>query len=117
MPTLRAWGRREIGVHIKEARARDVSLEVQLSAALRLPELPATVDELVLHPAASLPGSSRAPPTSTAPSLQRPLAGRRLGHGCRGDGGRRRVRAAVRKAEMLVRFRAVTTGNRDVELG
>lgn len=40
-------GRRQIGVHVQEARTRNVTGEVQLAAALRLPELPATVDELV----------------------------------------------------------------------
>jgi hypothetical protein len=47
MSAARAWGGRKIGVHIEEARTRDVAIEVQLPATLRLPELPATVDELV----------------------------------------------------------------------
>ncbi|MDX6369993.1 MAG: hypothetical protein QOG93_1495 [Gaiellaceae bacterium] len=45
-PALTGRGR-EIGVDVEEARAGDVTFEIQLAAALRLPELPATVDELV----------------------------------------------------------------------
>ncbi len=47
MPTARTGRGRQIGVHVQEARPRDVTGEVELAAALRLPELPATVDELV----------------------------------------------------------------------
>ena len=47
MPTARAGRGRQIGVYVQEARSRDVSAEVELATALRFPELPATVDELV----------------------------------------------------------------------
>jgi hypothetical protein len=39
--------RRQIGVDVEETGAGDVAVEVKLAPALRLPELPATVDELV----------------------------------------------------------------------
>ena len=39
--------RRQIGVDVEEAGAGDVAAEIELSTALRFPELPATVDELV----------------------------------------------------------------------
>jgi hypothetical protein len=47
MSAARTWRCGKIGVHIQEARAGDVAGEVELATALRLPELPATVDELV----------------------------------------------------------------------
>ncbi|MDX6414664.1 MAG: hypothetical protein QOH23_2074 [Gaiellaceae bacterium] len=37
----------EIGVDVEEARAGDVTFEIQLPATLGRAELPATVDELV----------------------------------------------------------------------
>ena len=37
----------EVPVDVKEARAGNVSFEVELPPAIGLPELPATVDELV----------------------------------------------------------------------
>ena len=47
MPTARAGRGRQIGVYVQEARPGDVSAEIELATALRFPELPATVDELV----------------------------------------------------------------------
>ena len=47
MPPALTGRRREIGVHVEEARARDVTFEIQLAASLGRAELPATVDELV----------------------------------------------------------------------
>jgi hypothetical protein len=49
--------RRQIGVDVEEAGSRDVTAEVELAAAVRFPELPAAVGELVPHPGASLPGT------------------------------------------------------------
>lgn len=47
MPPALTGPRREISVYVEEARAGDVTLEIQLPAALGRAELPATVDELV----------------------------------------------------------------------
>jgi hypothetical protein len=47
MPPALAGRRREIGVDVEEARAGDVTFEIELPAALGRGELPATVDELV----------------------------------------------------------------------
>ena len=47
MPAALARRGRQICVDIEEARAGNVSVEIQLAAAARLAELPATVDELV----------------------------------------------------------------------
>jgi predicted aconitase len=47
MPPALTGRRREIGVDVEEARAGDVTFEIELPAALRRAELPATVDELV----------------------------------------------------------------------
>jgi len=47
MTAAKPGRRREVGVDVQEARAGNVSGKVELAAALGLPELPATVDELV----------------------------------------------------------------------
>jgi hypothetical protein len=47
MSAAGAGRRRQIRVHVEEARARNMAGEVQLAAALLFPELPAAVDELV----------------------------------------------------------------------
>jgi hypothetical protein len=47
MSASRSSGRRKVPVDVEEARTRNVTFEVQLPAALGLPELPAAVDELV----------------------------------------------------------------------
>jgi hypothetical protein len=47
MSATGAGRRRQIRVDVEEAGARNVAGEVQLAAALRFPELPAAVDELV----------------------------------------------------------------------
>jgi hypothetical protein len=41
--------RRQVGVDVEKARAGDVAGEIELTAEPGLPELPATVDELVLQ--------------------------------------------------------------------
>jgi hypothetical protein len=40
---------RKVLVHIQEGRARDMALEVELAASLRVALLPPAVDELVAH--------------------------------------------------------------------
>jgi hypothetical protein len=47
MPSSRTGRGRQIRVDVEEARAGNVSLEIELAAAAGFPELPATVDELV----------------------------------------------------------------------
>jgi hypothetical protein len=47
MSAAHARRRRQIGVDVEKARARNVAGEVELAAAVRFPELPPTVDELV----------------------------------------------------------------------
>jgi hypothetical protein len=47
MATARSGRRRKICVDIEEARAGNVTGEVELTAAPGAPELPATIDELV----------------------------------------------------------------------
>ena len=47
MPASFPGRRRQIGVDVEEAGAGNVTVEVELAASLRFPELPATVDELV----------------------------------------------------------------------
>jgi hypothetical protein len=47
MPPTLTGRRRQVGVDVEEARAGDVTFEIQLAAALGRAELPATVDELV----------------------------------------------------------------------
>ncbi len=47
MAPVYAWLRREIGVDVDEARARDMASEIQVAPAARVAELPAAVDELV----------------------------------------------------------------------
>jgi hypothetical protein len=47
MPAALTRRRREIGVDVEEARAGDVTFQIELPAALGRTELPATVDELV----------------------------------------------------------------------
>jgi hypothetical protein len=47
MSSPRAGRRRKVGVDVEKACARDVTFEIQIPAALRLPEVPAAVDELV----------------------------------------------------------------------
>ena len=56
MPSARAGPRRQIRVDVEEARTRNVSLEVQLAAAVGIAELPAAVDELVAQAYQLLPG-------------------------------------------------------------
>jgi hypothetical protein len=51
-------GRGEIRVDVEEARAGDVSGEVELAAAAGLAELPATVDELVAQTYQLPPGDA-----------------------------------------------------------
>src|SRR4051812_46460876 len=80
--------RREIRVDIEEAGSWDMSLEVELAATPRIPELPATVDELVAQ------------------------SGRKL----RGFCLRRRV-AVHLPDQVAVTLGAITARNRDVELG
>jgi hypothetical protein len=41
--------RRQVGVDVEKARAGEVAGEIELTAEPELPELPATVDELVLQ--------------------------------------------------------------------
>ncbi len=48
---------RQVWVDVEEARARDVAREIELAAALRFPELPAAVDELVAQ-TYQLPGET-----------------------------------------------------------
>lgn len=47
MPAAWPRGGSEVGVDVDEGRPRNVSRAIELPAALRLAELPATVDELV----------------------------------------------------------------------
>jgi hypothetical protein len=47
MPAARARRRREVVVHVEERRARNVAVEVKLPPALRVCEIPATVDERI----------------------------------------------------------------------
>ncbi len=47
MPPARTGGRRQIGVDVEKAGARNVSGAVEITTTSRLAELPATVDELV----------------------------------------------------------------------
>jgi hypothetical protein len=49
MPAANPWWSGKIAIDIEEACARDVSCQVELTAAVGIPELPATVDELVAH--------------------------------------------------------------------
>jgi hypothetical protein len=46
--SLAGWGG-EVPVHVQERRPGDVAGEVELPAPNRRPELPAAVDELVVH--------------------------------------------------------------------
>jgi hypothetical protein len=65
MPPARSRPPGQVGVDIEEARARDVSLEIELAAAAGLAELPATVDELVTQRYQFPPGDSGSPPRIT----------------------------------------------------
>jgi hypothetical protein len=56
MPASLSGLRRQIGVDIQEAGAGNVALEVELSAAAGIRELPATVDELVAQTYQFAPG-------------------------------------------------------------
>jgi hypothetical protein len=47
MSAAGAGRRRQILVDVEEARARNMTAEVELAAAVGFPELPAAVDELV----------------------------------------------------------------------
>jgi len=47
MAPVDAGRRREIGVDVEEARARDMPSEIQVAPPARVAELPAAVDELV----------------------------------------------------------------------
>jgi hypothetical protein len=47
MPSALTGRRRKVRVDVEEARAGDVTFEIQFPAPLRRAELPATVDELV----------------------------------------------------------------------
>ena len=47
MPSARAGRRRQVRVDVEEARAGDMSLEIELASAAGVPELPTAVDELV----------------------------------------------------------------------
>jgi len=47
MSSSRARRRGEVGIDVEKARARDVTFEIHLPAALGLTQLPAAVDELV----------------------------------------------------------------------
>ena len=50
MPSLSFHGQiGEIRVHVEEGRPWDVTRAVELPPQLRIPELPAAVDELVAH--------------------------------------------------------------------
>src|SRR5262245_32947635 len=49
MAASRARLRREIGVDVEEARARDMAGEVELTTAAGVSQLPTAVDELVSH--------------------------------------------------------------------
>jgi hypothetical protein len=55
VPASLARRRREVLVHVEERGARDVTIEIELAAATRVAELPATVDELVEHAAIVTP--------------------------------------------------------------
>ena len=41
--------RREVAVDVEKARTRNVTAEIELATVVRFPELPAAIDELVLH--------------------------------------------------------------------
>jgi len=51
-------GRGKIRIDVEEARAGDVARKVELAAAARFPELPATVDELVAQTYQLPPGDA-----------------------------------------------------------
>jgi hypothetical protein len=63
MTAARPRGRGEVAVDVEEAGARNVPLEVELAAAVDVPQLPATVDEPDGHDASVTP----VPPAAYGP--------------------------------------------------
>jgi hypothetical protein len=56
MPAARAGRSRKIVVDVEKAGTRDVTAEIELTAAAGAPELPATIDKLVTQSAGTLRG-------------------------------------------------------------
>ena len=74
MPPTRSRRRGKVAVDVEEARARDVSFEIELAPAAGIAELPAAVDELVAQTYQLPPGDAGNVPRITERSYGDPTA-------------------------------------------